>query len=507
MGFALLSVHVASAQPALPVVVEADVITYDSVRRVITAQGNVRLTTRRYRLVADAAQYDLVREVITAMGRVRLMDDRQRELRGRSLRFDVRAEEGVMEPIEGVVDPPRRVYVRGGRLEFTPMRLTLSEGLVTSCDPGNPLLYVTARRIEIVPNEELVAHDAAVFLAGRRVYSTRRFVASLVPGEPAVLIPGVGGNAVDGYWVDTRSRVRAGDARGLLHLKYGTTSGLFGLLTLRRRDPAYTATLRLGRTQTADERAARDLLPYWVAELGAETTPRRIAGTPFSWTAATAAAWFDDATARVSTTRVDGRLEIASERLPVAPRLTFGVEGGWRISAYGTGDVRTIGTAHADLVYALDDATRVRLAYSVVTVRGRSPLVVDDVDSERTVSLGVVRVVPDRYRLAAAVAYNAFVPETKVSASASVVVSPSFELGASAVYNTRLQAYEDIDYHLRYLCDCLEVVVRYRQMRRDVSIEVGLAGFTERRPPFVPRSRPPLVLPPPGAQSEGSDLH
>jgi lipopolysaccharide export system protein LptA len=503
----LVTAGVANAQPA-SVTVDADTIAYDSVLRIVTARGNVRMTARRYRIFADAARYDLQAQIVVATGRVRVIDFMGRELRGQSLTYNTRTEEGMLEPSEGIIDRERRVFLRSGRVEFTPRRVRSEDSFVTSCDPQQPLVHVTARRIEIVPFEELIAYDATVYLRGRRLFSTPRFVVSLVPGEEGVLVPGFGYNDVDGYWVDGKFRVRMPSAKGLVRVKYGTQSGVFALLNLAYRDPAYTATLRLGRTQTEDEKQAFNLLPYYVAEVAAETVPVRIAGTPFSWSVRGAGGWFDDQTARVSTTRMEALLSLKSDPIVVAPNLTLTASAGFQFSAYGTGATRTLTTVHAVLTRALDPHTAVRVGYTLRNIGGASPLAIDNVELENTYSIGMSRVVPDRYRLEARVGYNTLAPETKVTGTIGYVLSPSWEVGVSAIYNFRLAAFEDVDYTIRRICDCVDFVVRYRQIRREISFEVGLLGFAERRAPFVPRSvpRPPAVEPA-GELPRGGDQH
>jgi lipopolysaccharide export system protein LptA len=496
----------ASAQPS-PVVVDADTITYDTARQTVVAQGNVRVSSGRHRMFADAVTYDLRSEVLTATGRVRVVDDRGRELRGRTLTFNTRTEAGILDGVQGIVDPARRVYVRGDRLEFDPGRYIGHQTLTTTCDPQRPLFAVTARRLEIVPNEEIVAYDASVQIAGRRVFSTPRFDISLVPGEPAILVPTLGHNEVDRFWAEYRARVTMPGVRGVASLKYGTASGWFPFLRLTHRAPAFAASIRLGRTQTEDEREAFALLPYRVAEAAVLGRPVPVAGTGLSYALSAAAGWFEDERAAVATTRLDGTLAVRTETLPLGPRLALDVEAGLRVSAYGTGDVRTVASLAASLVHALDAHTRVTLRYGYVLLGGRSPLLIDDVDPENTVSLALVRAVPDRYRWALRAAHNWAVPETKVTGSVVVVTSPSLEVGVAAVYNTRLARFEDVDLAVRWICDCVDVVLRYRQVRREISLDVGLVDVT-RREMFVPRSPRPSPLPPAGdPPHEGGDRH
>jgi lipopolysaccharide export system protein LptA len=503
----LLCVVHASAQPA-PVVVDADTITYDAAQQTVVAQGNVRITSGRHRMFADAATYDVRRELLTATGRVRVLDDRGREMRGHTLTFNTRTEEGTLDGVVGIIDRERRVYVRGDRLEFNPERYIGYQTLTTTCDPERPLFAVTARRVEIVPNQEIVAYDAAVLVAGRRVFATPRFDISLVPDEPGVLVPGFGANEVDGFWAEYQARVTLPDARGIASLKYTTSSGWFPYLRLTHRAPTFSATVRLGRTRTIDEREAFTLLPYTVAEASIENRRAPIAGTPLSHGLSVAAGWFDDPTAGVATTRLDGALSVRSEAIPLAPGLVFATGASLRVSAYGTGDVRTVASYVASLTRSLDPHTRATLRYHYVLVTGRSPLLIDDVDPANTLSLSVARVVPDRYRWTVGASHNWAVPETKFTASAFIVTSPSLEVGVFAVYNTRLARFEDLDYTVRWICDCVDVIVRYRQAKREFSVEVGLIGFSDRREMFVPRSPRPSPLAPVGDPARvGGDLH
>ncbi|MDR7555990.1 MAG: hypothetical protein QN157_10315 [Armatimonadota bacterium] len=489
LGLVLIVAGRASAQP-IPITVEADVITYDAVQQVVTAQGNVRAMFRRYRLTADAARVDLRTGVVTARGRVLLVDAEGRQLRGAALTYNSRTEQGVLEPVEGHFE--QRVYLRGQRLEAAPTLLVAHEATVTPCDPAQPLFRVVARRIEIVPDREVVAHDASLYLGTRRLVTLPRYEISLQPPEVRTQFPGFGANAVEGFWADYRFPLRVGAARGRVHLRAGTLTGLAGLATLTYDGPRYTASFRVGRTQTVDDRPSFDGLRYDVAEVQVATASARLAGLPFSWTATVTGGWYSELATGTATTRLDGQLRLVTDVFPLGERLTVAAVAGIRFSAYGTGAVRTVASYGATLTYRLDRFTTATLGYGRDVVRGVTPLQIDVIDPADTLSVRVARVVPDRYRIAAGVAWNAALAETKYSASVSVVVAPRWELGLAAVYNTRLAAFEDIDYTVRWVCDCVDVVVGYRQMRQQVVLEVGLFGLPPRGDPFVPRTPLPM---------------
>lgn len=489
LGVLLVGASRASAQP-VPITVEADVITYDAAQQAVTAQGNVRVTFRRYRLTADAARMDLRTGVVAARGRVLLVDAQGRQLRGAALTYNSRTEQGVLEPVEGHFE--QRVYLRGQRLEAAPALLVAHEATVTPCDPAQPLFRVVARRIEVVPDREVVAHDASLYLGARRLVTLPRYEISLQPPEVRTQFPGFGASAIEGLWADYRFPLRVGAAQGRVHLRAGTLTGLAGLATLTYQQPHYTASFRAGRTQTVDDRPSFDGLQYYVAEAQVATARARLAGLPLSWSATAAGGWYSELATGTATTRLDGHLRLDTDVFPLGERWTLAAFAGVRVSAYGTGAVRTVASYGATVTYRLDRVTTASLRYGRDVVRGATPLQIDVVDPADTVSLGVARVVPDRYRVAASVAWNAALAETKYSASVSVVVSPRWEVGLAAVYNTRLAAFEDIDYTVRWICDCVDVVVGYRQMRRQVVLEVGLFGLPPRGDPFVPRGPLPM---------------
>ncbi len=481
----------AQPSPAQPTVVDADTINYDSVQQLITAQGNVRMTLARYRLFADRAQYNLRTSVVTASGRIRLVDGRGQELRGEELTFNARTEEGFLVPVQGTVE--RRVIIKGDRLDVSPNRYLAHNSTVTTCDPARPLYQITARQIEIRPGEAVIARDATLYVGGRKLVTLREFVVSLRPEGNGTQLPTFGTDRVDRLWVGYRFPVRVADGTGRVDLKIGLSSGPMPLLSLTKGDPGSTVTLRLGRTQTSDTRAEFDLLRYDVAEIGVALAPQRIGTTPFSWTASGLVGWYAEQLSGVQTAKFDGAVSIGAAA-PITPRLSYAVQAGLNASGYATGAVRTVVTYGASLSYALDTYTAVSVGYARAVVRGMTPLSIDVIDPADTISVGLTRSVPSRYRLAASVAYNTVLAETVYQGALFVVAGRRLELGVEAQYNTRLTTFEVLDLTVRVICDCVDVVFRYRASRGEVSFEVGLMDFPPRPAPFVLRPVPP----PPG---------
>ncbi len=477
------AVAASSVQPAPPVqagetTVEADEISYDVDARIVTARGRARITHPRFRLFADLLTFDLARQVITAEGRVRVVETGGlgRELRGRRIVYDVTRRTGMISGAETIVD---QLYLRGETIHISPERLVVEEAMATPCDPRAPLYRVTARRIEVIPGEAAVAHDATLWIGSSRLITVGEYRISLRaaaggPGERRTtgVIPGVGYNTTDGYWVNLRYPYRLGTVGGELYAKYGLRTGLFALNTLRYERPGWSLTFRAGRTQN-EEPITGILRAFSQAEVVGALAPRSLAGTPLFFSGSLGAGWFHETDTGIGTTRLDGTIRLASETLRLGPRLTSFASAALRYSAYGTGDQRQILSATAALSYQIDPWTTLVLRHDLVTQRGTTPFLFDGVASERTAAVTLARSTGD-YRIQAGVSHNFLVPETKLTAGVGARVSASLFVDVDVVYNTRTRAWEDIDYVLNYRCDCLAVTFRYRQIRSEFSIELSL---------------------------------
>ncbi len=454
-----------------PASVEAEEIVYDAATRVVTARGRVRVTHPRFRLFADLLTFDLDRQVITAEGRVRVVETGGRELRGRRIVYDVTRQTGTISGAETIVD---QLYLRGETIQISPERLVVEEATVTPCDPRAPLYRVTAHRVDVIPGDVAIARGATLWLGSVRLITLGEYRISLRPGERRTLplLPGAGYNQTDGLWVSLRYPYRFGDAGGELYAKYGQYTGLFALNTLQLDRPGWTLTLRVGRTQR-EEPATGLLRALSEAEAVAATTFRPVRGAPLVVSGTFGAGWFHETDTGIGTTRIDGTITLATEALSLGPRLTGFASVAGRYSSYGTGHQRRVLATTAELTYRFDDLTSITLRHDLVAQSGASPFFFDGVTPANTATVTLARRAAD-YRLQAGVSHNVLVPETKLLAGVGTRVSESLYLDVDVVYNQRTRAWEDIDYALTYRCDCLTLSVRYRQIRREFSIQVSL---------------------------------
>ena len=458
--------------PGGPITIEAEEITYDAATNVVTARGRVRVTHALFRLFADTMTFDLRTQVVTAEGRVRLIDAQGRELRGTRVVYAILRGEAIITLAETIVD---RVYIRAERVQGNAVRLTVDEATITTCDPTRPLYRITARRVEIIPGEELVARDASIWLGSVRVLTLPTYRMSLREARGPRL-PGVGSNPTDGLWIDYRYPYRLGEVAGELYGKYGQISGFFLLNTLSYDQPLWRLTLDTGRTQREDPNNVVHALT--TAELAGSVKPWRVPGLPLFLSGRAAAGWFDELDSAVVTTRLDGTITLATETFSFGPSLDAYASASYRFSSYGTGEQRTIISGALALTYRFDQATTVTARYDLASVQGTTPFLFDAVNSTSTVALTVAHSRPD-FRVQAGVSRDFAVPVTKLSGGVGFRVSPTVFFDVAAVYNLTTEAFEDLDYTVTFQCDCLTVAVRYRQIRQEISLNVIL-GVSDR---------------------------
>jgi hypothetical protein len=97
----------------------------------------------------------------------------------------------------------------------------------------------------------------------------------------------------------------------------------------------------------------------------------------------------------------------------------------------------------------------------------------------RSVLAGIAAPDPDGLSVALGFRYNLDLAELTTTLDAGVPLSPSARLSVYAEYNARTAAFTEFDYTLRArICDCFEVSVRYRQVRRELWIQFGLSPDT-----------------------------
>ena len=494
-----------AAEPPSPLVVDADTVSYDQATQQVTASGNVRLTYRGIRLRADSASFDLREERLTARGSVVLVEPQGRELRGETLTYDIRTEQGVFTNTETVIS---NFFMRSAQVQTFGQRIVATDAMITTCDPARPAYRVTASRIEIIPGDRIVATHASLWVGSFRVFTLPVYTISLRSAEEtARSFPSFGYNHVDRLWADYGYLYSLGSIGGRLYGKYGTGSGFIVNNTLAYRRPSYAVALVVGRNQNAD------LVIFDQAELTFALGPHRLGMLPVFADVAIGGGWFREI-GGLGTSRLQYRIGLSTPSVALGPNTTWQATVSWQDSFYGTGQRYGVVRAASSIVHVLNPRSTLGLNYRAVQVFGATPFVFDAVQAEdivhelnlqytltgnrgpelltrfttgstyyfmdRSVSLnvGYGERVPNRYHWGLGVEYNLSGRFWKISTDTGLSVGRGTYLTVQAIYNTGTRLFEDLDYIIvSRICDCIDLSLTYRQVRQEIWFQIGLAPF------------------------------
>ncbi len=191
----------------VPVRIRAETFRYDRRTRVLVATGNVILTFEEVTIHADALVANLESGEVTAEGRVRLRVGPQ-EASAELLTYNLRTRLGVLQQARTEVRSPLvlgRVHLRAQRLEGVLDRtVSIREGFVTTCDPDDPLVHLTADEIAVFLNDKVVGRRVSLWVAGRRILTLPSFIIFLRERQESRLFPVVGYSPAEGWFVKTR---------------------------------------------------------------------------------------------------------------------------------------------------------------------------------------------------------------------------------------------------------------------------------------------------------------
>ena len=516
MGIVVAAGTPAAAQPA-PLVVDGDQIVYDQSTQTVEAEGNVRLRYRGIRLSADRVVFDLAREQLTAEGRVVLIDAAGRELRGQRLTYDVRLQLAEVQRAQTIVD---RIYVQSEHLRAEPSRILGTDTMVTPCDPARPAVRVTARQIEIIPGDRLTARRASLWVGRYRVLTLPVLTMSLRSSEEtARSLPRIGYNTTDGLWTDYSYAYDPGSLPSALYVKYGTRTGVIVRhVTSYQRSP-FALELTVGRNQDADMRI------FDQAEAVLGMSEQRIGSLPLFGGASLRLGWFSEATTGVRASRMQYRLGLSTPSLALGPRMIVQAAASWTEAAYGTGDRQAVWRAGLSLTHELGPREWLGFTYTLLDVYGATPFAFDTIatedrdhearllyhrtgergpastalstglahnfrDATTSVVLGYGERVPTRYHWGATAEYNLVTSDTKLTVDVGAALGYGTYATVSAIYHTLTRVYEDLDFTVTSrLCGCVDISLRYRHVRKEIWLEVGLSAFPETRLQF--QSPPP----------------
>lgn len=223
-----------TAQEELPIRVRADFLRVDQARNQAYARGNVVITFGDLTVEADEAFLDLDSLELVARGGVVLREAGQMATADQ-LTYNFRTRQGSLDGARTRWLDPRAlepIQLRARRLEGNVrQRVCLRDAELTTCDLDDPTTpyRLAAEEIEFIPQDKIVLRNASLFLFGRRVLSLPFFVIFLREPRQQRILPVVGWNEVEGWFVKTSTTYFVNDQHyGFVYLDWMERVGAGG---------------------------------------------------------------------------------------------------------------------------------------------------------------------------------------------------------------------------------------------------------------------------------------
>ncbi|EGO62914.1 LPS export ABC transporter periplasmic protein LptC [Acetonema longum] len=268
-----------------PIEIEADQVYFSEESGEMYARGNVKIKQNQDTILTDYIQGNTQETRIWVDGSATITQPAL-NLTGNGIDYNYGARTGTIRNAAGTVykdvspagdGQGRKQYISGQNIQLAPGYIVANDGTLTGCPAKIPDYHISAKKIEIWPNERIVAHDVTFWIKQTKVFKMRRYEKDL--NEPESSFPRIGYQSDNGLYIKQ-------------HLEYGLTDNLSAFTNLayytkayfkpdvglKWRQPGYTTTLRAGEYYDGD---------YWIKkepELKIALDRRRIGESPVSYT-------------------------------------------------------------------------------------------------------------------------------------------------------------------------------------------------------------------------------
>lgn len=186
-----------SAREGAPFTIEADNLTIDRTAGFVKAEGGVKVNFGRKVLLAESVHIDLDTKDLLAEGNV-VYRELNRELTGPKLLYNYGTEEGKFIDADGEIEGNK---VSGDEIKIIKGDFEIDNADLTTCKSSDAHYKFTAEKVNIYPNDILIAEDVEVWLFDRHVFSYPVYKYSLKHNVELTPIPIIGYTSNDGYYI------------------------------------------------------------------------------------------------------------------------------------------------------------------------------------------------------------------------------------------------------------------------------------------------------------------
>lgn len=167
----------ADKKKAAPLTIEGDDLFFDDATGEVHATGNVVVTQSPDTLMTDDMRGNTKATEVWIDGIATMLQPEMRtKMTGHTVHYNYASKLGHMEDPKGMVGAER---VNGKAIDFYPKKLVAHDASMTRCPAKVPDYHISAAKVEIWPEDKIIAYDAKIWIKNTIIYSVAKYQRSL----------------------------------------------------------------------------------------------------------------------------------------------------------------------------------------------------------------------------------------------------------------------------------------------------------------------------------------
>ena len=225
-------------KPPQPIEIVADEMYFSDKTGELFARGNVVITQDKSKIYADIMRGNDKQTEVWIDGKARLIEPLT-NVTGTKIHYNYGNKFGTMQDVKGKCGDD---FISGSKIHFENEKITAYNATTTGCPAvKTPDYRVTARKVEIWPEDKLIAYDAKIWIGNTVIYTTPRYKKSLKKDNRDTEYPSFGYRDPDGYWIKQTLNYPLTDNLSLkTDLIYYTNAGFKPTFELIQEEKDYT---------------------------------------------------------------------------------------------------------------------------------------------------------------------------------------------------------------------------------------------------------------------------
>ncbi|CQR70561.1 LPS-assembly protein LptD [Sporomusa ovata DSM 2662] len=264
------------AAPQVPIVIEANDLSFSEETGDILAKGNVIITNVEQRLEAEQIDGNAKINEIRIKEKSRFFQ-KDLTLNGTGTVYNYKLKTGSMKQANGQLEDK---YIAGETISMSPSQLTINNGTATGCPAKVPDYHISADKIEIWPGDKMIAYNAKVWIGKMVIFTLPKYEQSLKPDAKGSAFPRLGYDSDDGAFIKQHLEYSLSNmVSAYVNLDYYSRSNFKPSYGLIHRDKNYTFSIDQGHFNDDDS--------HWIKkepEFKFSYKPQQLGNLPIHYT-------------------------------------------------------------------------------------------------------------------------------------------------------------------------------------------------------------------------------